>query len=361
MNNPYITTGVRFDPISGNCAISSPFRSKSLEKLVVKSPREWSNKISAGLISGENCPFETGREELDLEEFLSFRREDSIAGQPGWWLRVIPNRFPAFENIINMNQKNKNVGPFQIQQAYGQHYLVIESTGHTDRLSTITPHQIREVLYTWLILPQLIIDHENQKNKIKYVAIYENCGPSAGASQPHPHSNAIGLPFIPKQMETELYRAAKFFKKHNKNCFFCEEVKMETESHDRIIIETPNLMAWCPFVSIKPYEILVGPKYHQASFSQIATYSQDGQPDILTELAYLLQEVLQRMDRCLNTPDYVLYIHTIPINQNDSEFYHWHIEINPITNAIQAGCETGYNTYFNPRAPELAALDLRNI
>ena len=357
MHNPYITTGVRFDPISGNCSISSLARSKSQESLIIKTPKSWTDIQ----LSGENCPFETGREELDLEELLSFRKEDTIAGQPGWWLRVIPNRFPAFENIIEMPYKNENIGPFQMQPPYGQHYLVIESTGHTDRLSTITPHQMREILYTWLILPQQIIEHENQKNKVKYVAIYENCGPLAGASQPHPHSNVIGLPFVPQQIKAELYRASKYYKKHRKNCFFCEEVKMETDSKDRIIMESPNLMAWCPFVSIKPYEILVGPKYHEASFSRIATYSQNNMPDILTELAYILQEVLRKVDTCLNKPDYVLYIHTVPFDQYDSDSYHWHIEIKPVTNAIQAGCETGFNTFFNPRAPELAAQDLRNI
>ncbi|MEK7542719.1 MAG: galactose-1-phosphate uridylyltransferase, partial [Patescibacteria group bacterium] len=76
---------------------------------------------------------------------------------------------------------------------------------------------------------------------------------------------------------------------------------------------------------------------------------------------FLLQKVLKRIELALNDPDYALYLHTAPCNQPELSYYHWHLQIEPVTEAVVAGFEKGSGTFINPRTPEAAAEDLRKV
>ena len=41
------------------------------------------------------CPFCPGNELMTPPEILSFREPDSESNSPGWWVRVVPNKYPA--------------------------------------------------------------------------------------------------------------------------------------------------------------------------------------------------------------------------------------------------------------------------
>ena len=64
------------------------------------------------------------------------------------------------------------------------------------------------------------------------------------------------------------------------------------------------------------------------------------------------------MREVLLDPPYNYLIHTSPVNTEEPEGYHWHIEIMPKLMRI-AGFEWGSGFYIVPTPPELAAKYLR--
>src|SRR5207247_11137456 len=72
------------------------------------------------------------------------------------------------------------------------------------------------------------------------------------------------------------------------------------------------------------------------------------------------RNVLQRMDRALETPPYNLVLHTSPFSEDATDVYHWHLEVMPKLTRV-AGVEWGTGFYINPTSPEEAARVLRNV
>ena len=71
-------------------------------------------------------------------------------------------------------------------------------------------------------------------------------------------------------------------------------------------------------------------------------------------------DILRRINRALGCPPYNLLIHTAPIVESATDFYHWHVEIIPKLTKV-AGFEWGSGFYINPTAPEEAAEVLREV
>ncbi|MFH1612108.1 MAG: hypothetical protein ABH887_02480 [bacterium] len=344
---------LRRNPISGRVVVVAPDRQKSREQLARKIPRDW-GKIKKGFVDGSECPFCLGHEAMTPPEVKSYRDKNTGPDESGWWVRVVSNLYPAINSSIPSDLIRAEIrGPFMVMPAFGYHYLIVNTPEHKDSLEEMSEAQFRELLHMWR---DMILFAGSDRN-IKYVFIFVNIGPLAGASQFHSHSQLVALPMIPTRIMTELRGARQYYEESAK-CFFCEEIEWELRKQERIIAITDNFVAWCPFVSKTPYQIVISPRSHQGYFANISNYPLG--EDALTEFAKLLQDVLFRLKKTLNMPDYNLYFHTTPTNQMEMPFFHWHCQIDPITEAIVAGFEKGSGVYMNPRSPENAAEDLRN-
>jgi len=345
---------MRRNPVSGAIVIISPDRQKTREQLARKKPRDWS-KIKPEIVSGQECPFEIGHEAMTPPEIRAYRENGSKPNSPGWWVRAVPNSFPALDSSIPSEFIEEEVcGPFLSIPAYGQHYVIVESPNHASSLGEMTPKNVREVAHMWRELTLLVGGREN----IQHVFVFENYGPLSGASQPHPHSQLMGLPMVPTRILNELRGSGAYYDK-NKICFYCQEIEWEMHVRERIVAENNNFLAWCPYTSRVPYQVMISPKKHQSFFANICTYPPGQDP--LTEFSQLLQEILLRLKICLDDPDYNLYFHTAPSSRPDILSYHWHCQIEPRTESTPAGFESGAGVYVNTRSPENAAGDLKDI
>ena len=83
-------------------------------------------------------------------------------------------------------------------------------------------------------------------------------------------------------------------------------------------------------------------------------------PDEFSDLANILKDTLQRLNRALDRPPYNFVIHTSPVSDVELEHYHWHLEIMPKLTRV-AGFEIGSGFYINPTPPEDAARYLRDM
>jgi len=188
--------------------------------------------------------------------------------------------------------------------------------------------------------------------RFKYIMLFKNYGPSAGASLEHPHSQIIALPMIPKNVHEELVGAQEYFE-YRERCIFCDILRQETQDKERIIIEDKYFMAFCPFVSRFPFEIWIVPKKHNGYFCHMSK-------EEIPSLANILKEVIARVKNVLPSPAYNFIIHSSPVNGDSSESYHWHIEFMPKLTRV-AGFEWGSGFYLVPTPPELAAQYLKGI
>ena len=76
----------------------------------------------------------------------------------------------------------------------------------------------------------------------------------------------------------------------------------------RVVLETPLFIALAPYAPRFPFETWIMPKSH------LSCYSSSSNADF-KDLAGLLQNVLQRIDRALSIPPYNFVIHTSPAHE----------------------------------------------
>ncbi len=327
---------LRRDPITGRWVIvdtDSPLSPKDFEKEM----HHW---------RGGECPFCYGSESLTPPEIEAIRIEGTHPNTPGWKVRVVPNKFPALR--VEGDLDKRGVGIYDMSCGIGAHEVIIETPYHYKDIPSLLDEEVKDILE---MCCRRAIDLKNDR-RFKYILIFKNYGPSAGASLEHPHTQLIALPMIPKNVIEELSGAHYYFE-YRERCIFCDILRQESQEKERIISENKNFLAFCPFVSRFPFEIWILPKKHNPDFFGMKA-------EELGDLAKILKEVLRRTGELLFSPAYNYIIHTSPLDGIEYESYHWHIEIMPKLTRV-AGFEWGTGFYVVPTPPEIAAKYLKEV
>ncbi len=293
---------------------------------------------------GGDCPFCYGNEQITPPEIEVIRDSGTEPNKPGWHVRVVANKFPALQ--IEGELERRGIGLYDVTNGIGAHEVILQTPYHQKELSDLEEEEVENVLKMYC---RRALDLRKD-TRFKYILIFKNYGPSAGASLEHPHTQLIALPMIPKSVHEELEGALNYFE-YRERCIFCDIIRQELQEKERVIFENKFFIAFCPYVSRSPFEIWIIPKAHQEAFCQLS-YEQT------QELAKILKKTLQRVKDVLFNPAYNFIIHTSPINTEKKEGYHWHIEIMPKLMRV-AGFEWGTGFYMVPTSPEAAAKYLK--
>lgn len=239
-----------------------------------------------------------------------------------------------------------SVNLFLRRDLKGGHEVIIESPLHLqsitqlDRTNTsLVFRAYRDRLAHWLT-----------DQKIGYAVVFKNVGQDAGASLFHTHSQLIATDVIPRAVELSVDRM-KLFAEKESECIFCRMKDDELEQEIRVVEETPDFLAFCPFASRLPALITVVPKEHQCEFESINDHQLD-------QLSWLAHRLIRRIERCFPDAAYNFIIHTAPKHKALDDCYHWRMELFPRLTKL-AGFEWGSDCYINPLAPEAAAEALR--
>ena len=184
------------------------------------------------------------------------------------------------------------------------------------------------------------------------VIIFKNHGKRAGASLDHPHSQLVAIPFVPEYIRNKMFESQRYYDDFGR-CVYCDILAHEIKSEKRVICENERFIAIAPYASTVPYNIIIYPKRHMSCFAE----AEDAD---LSGLAGILQEVLGKLYRLLDNPDYNYVIDTSPLDQSGNRHYHWHLEIMP-RRSTRAGFEIASGMNINHVLPETCAERLRNI
>lgn len=325
---------LRRDPITGRWVIIATDRTRR--------PSDFQRQ-SVPPPSGRFCPFCPGFENKTPPEVLAYRSAGG-PNQPGWTVRVVPNKFPVLG--IEGDLTRQGEGMFDKMNGIGAHEVIIESPNHAATYADMDDRQIEQALHAFR---DRIVDLKRDI-RFKYILIFKNHGEPAGASLEHGHSQLIALPIIPKRVKEEVDNGRQYYDLKER-CVFCDVIQQETQTASRIAMETDRFMVWEPYAPRFPFETWILPKRHDSHFET----SDDA---TLQNLAWVLRNLMRKMDKVLERPAYNLMIHTAPVQEGPLPYFHWHIEITPRLSRI-AGFEWGSGFYINPTPPEEAAKFLR--
>jgi UDPglucose--hexose-1-phosphate uridylyltransferase len=310
----------------------------------------------------ETCPFCTGNEHMTPPLIAAYPDEQ------GWEIRIVENLYP----VLGDDRENPNLtlGLQQTIDGYGRHEVMIDHPQHG-----IAIHEMSEPHLALLFgayrdrMEQLY-----QSNKrLRYVLVFKNFGPAAGASIAHTHSQVVATPVIPDNVQSEVSNSRTFYHK-NHRCIFCslidEALTFEATIYDResgeirrkinvgqyVIERVGKFIAIKPFASRYEWEVHILPLQHQSDFLRIP------QED-LADLARVMRRTMARLDAVLGGAQYNYFLHSLPHDKDYEDCtasYHWHIEITPRT-SIPSGFELGSGLFVNTVAPETAAEKLRAV
>ena len=328
---------IRHDPITSRAVIIAEDRAARPCDFVLPEP--------VGEGANDNCPFCVGNEGQTPGEIDAFREKGSRPDQPGWSVRVVPNKYPAVRQSVSPEPIQK--GFLSSIGGFGSHEVIIDTAEHLASVSQLSPAQYTDVLRMY---QRRLLDLSKDR-RLAYGLIFKNVGPAAGASLVHSHSQLIATPVVPSVIEEELQGAAKYQVLRGR-CVWCDLIE-RARTEGRVVMETDHFIAACPYAPRFPLETHVLPTMHVRQFEETIE-------DLLAELSELMVYLIGKIETTLGIIAYNYLIHTSPFDPEENRQYHWHVEIIPRTTSI-AGFEWGSGYYINPVPPELAAAKLREV
>lgn len=309
-----------------------------------------------------NCPFCKGNED---------QTPPTIASWPSngeWKIRIVENLFPVLSDQ-NISQ-NLSFGLQHVIDGYGRHEVVIDHDHHSIHIDDMS----QEHLYSMFIMyrDRMFALYESD-HRIKYVLVFKNFGPAAGASIAHTHSQIVAMPVVPENVANELNFSYQHYQKFTQNIFkhlVDEALTFEATIYDRetgevrrkinvgqyVIEKSKRFIAIKPFASRFEWEVQILPLFSQSDFLHCCD-------EDMQDFALLLKRTMQRLNKVIGGAQYNYFLHSIPHGdgyKKYNESYQWHLEICPRT-SIPTGFELGSGLFVSTVSPEDAAKRLRNV
>jgi UDPglucose--hexose-1-phosphate uridylyltransferase len=334
------TPEFRRDPLHNAWVVFAPERQRR--------PQDFAPAV----LQSENLdPFAEGNERLTPPEVYAIRKDKTKPNEPGWRVRVVPNRYPAMR--VEGQLQAAPEGLYDRLTGIGAHEVIIETPAGNVAIEDLSVPAIAEIFASYR---ERILDLDKD-HRFQHIYIFKNVGPSAGASLVHAHSQLVALPLVPSLVEGKLIRAREHFILKRRS-LFSDILHTERADGSRLVAENDGFLLFCPFASRFPFELAIFPKRHHPEFVSCSTRE-------LEDLAEILRFALQRLNAVLEKPGYNLLLHMAPLRRpNDERFastrydYCWHLEIVPRFNSL-AGFEIGLGAFINTVYPEEAARFLR--
>jgi hypothetical protein len=157
---------LRKDPIVGRWVIIATDRAKRPQDFARLEPVK----------AGGFCPFCKGNEANTPPEILAYREPHTAANNPGWRVRVVPNKFPALQVEGALNKRGDGI--YDLMNGVGAHEVIIECPHHETSMSRLSVDNSREIL--WVYRDRLV--DLKRDPRLVHGLIFKNVGALAGAS-----------------------------------------------------------------------------------------------------------------------------------------------------------------------------------
>lgn len=303
---------------------------------------------------------DTSDNELEDEDqecsFCNNQREVITTGTSSGDICVVVSKANVSGSAIEFHRIKH--GLYDVVDGVGAHEIVIETPEHIANMADLDVSRISKVFETYAARM-----HDLEKEeKYQYVLAYKNYGPTAGSrGMGHTRSHIVATPVRPLRVKEKLIGAKEYFDA-NQSCVYCDLIRQELESRERIVYETEHFVAVIPFAARFLFETWILPKGHHCDFDK-------GIKGNEKDLAVMMKSLLQKLQKGLDDPAYNFVIQTAPFRRETSnpnkwetieQDYHWHIELMPRLTRV-AGFEKGTGFYICAIPPEDMAEYLRGV
>lgn len=311
----------------------------------------------------DTCPFCLGNEDKTPPQIARYPQDEDE-----WAIRIVENLYPVLGN--DRSQPGFVYGLQQAIDGFGRHEVVIDNNQHGIAIQEMSETHLSQLFNVY---QQRMKELYQLDERLKYVLVFKNFGPAAGASMAHTHSQIIATPVVPQNVSDEVTYSKEYYKR-NHHCIFCslidEALTFEATIYDRttgqivrqinvgqyVIERGEKFIAIKPFASRYEWEVHILPLQHNSNFMTTTKEEFD-------DFARVLKRTMTRLDAVIGGAQYNFFLHSLPHGEefNDCDAsYHWHLEICPRT-SIPSGFELGSGLFVNTISPEEAAEKLRAV
>ena len=300
----YILTCVgefRKDPLTGNWVVVG-----------VKKPEDGEMEV---------CPFCPGNEYLTPHSIREIRD-----GQGQWLARSFSAANPVFQ--IEASESKRAEGFYDKMGTLGAHEIIVEDRSHTKTFSTFGFADVARMVEMYT---ERIVDLKRDR-RFKYVQVFKNHGEVTGSHIFHPHSHVLATPIVPQQLSLELTNSRNHYLVKER-CLTCDVVSQEIRQDTRVVASTEHFLVICPFASRLSFEVWIIPRRHNASFESL---SDEG---VTRDFVAVFLDTMKRIERFKSS--YSIVFHTSPNTAvryltepggpQESDYFHWHMEVLPRT------------------------------
>ena len=264
---------------------------------VIISPQRISRPEDVTITKEKICPFCPGNEKITPPEV--YRIGDGNSNEPGWRVRVIPNKYPITDF----------------------HEVIIHSPDHQKDIEDLSLDHVSLIIKTYK-------ERFNFYRKKGQVLIFDNHGQHSGASLTHPHSQLVVIPF---------------------------QINLDTLSREPLnnqVEENQYFDVYCPDFSQWPYEVWIAPKKQSGVFGDI-------NDEEIKDLSQLIKRVINKLHQIfdqkkLSMEEAFGYNYYIYPQEN------WYMRIIPRF-IHRAGFELGTGLSVNIIDPIQAGEEIKNI
>jgi UDPglucose--hexose-1-phosphate uridylyltransferase len=317
---------LRQNIITGDWVVVAPERAKRPKDFIIP---------KSVTIANTNCPFCVGSD--------GYKQNKNLIKLETKDIYVVENRFPAFvedESKKSIRSFYPEEGFYRARASVGDHEVVIIKD-HTTSLLKFSKQLMNEMFevfrerYVWMK------EHE----KVASILPIYNHGAEAGASLDHPHAQIFASGIIANEVNRELEGADRYYG-INGACVYCDIIMHELKENVRVLYENEHFVAFNFYAPRFPFETWIMPKKHESQFEETTKTS-------MTDFADAMTKVCGMIDKTLENPPLNFYIHTLPTIHENSDSFHWHIEIAPRVSRY-GGFELSSDIIINTMPPEEA-------
>jgi UDPglucose--hexose-1-phosphate uridylyltransferase len=288
-----------------------------LDRYVIIAPKRSLRPDSFTKASQPDRPVATKPAFAEDESIL---QADDALGE--WQVRVVKNLYSALSLDNN--------------KAYGTQEIVVDTPDYRAHFSDLSVDHIGKIFEVFIQRGNTL----RALSGIRYVVVFKNNGPRAGASIAHSHSQIIAIPFIPPTVALEA-AAYDQYVRENGSSPFLDIIRWEQEQKVRVIFEDEHTIAISPYAVREAFGVWIIPKVQRANFADLTTEERQS-------VASFLKLLTTKLDS--SNIDYNFMLQdSLP-----GEKQHFHLKLEPRPN-IWAGFELSTGVIINPVSPEYAA------
>lgn len=257
---------------------------------------------------------------------------------------MVPNKYPA---VRTADASTKEVSlAHENMPAVGRHEVIVESAEHKTCFAELTTLETRLACIAYRDRLQVA----KEAPGIKFAHVFKNRGPAAGASLEHVHTQLIALPAVPSRVSRMIENARRMF--DCREPILTNWLDRENGSDERIVEQTDNLIAYCPYAARFPYETRIAPVEGASDFLNTNL-------ELIHEFANLLQRTIRRIEHVSGRAAYNFLLNVPPFENSLTQHFPWQVELFPRL-STPAGFEWATGWFINPILPEEGARALRD-